>query len=219
MRDERFWDRLRRETNEAHERASGHPFMAALLGGDLGADGYARYLAALEPVYAALETAMRATQDASTAVFDHRALDRRNRLCADLVALAGPDWAPSTAGASYAAAVAATAGSPHRLLAHHYTRYLGDLAGGQAIAALVRREYGIDATALTYLDFSALGDTHHYRKQYRVLLDLLPWSASERAEFIGTAASAYDLSADMFDALAVELALPQPTTGVAVSLV
>lgn len=210
-----FCERLRQETNDAHERASAHRFMAALLDGRLDADGYARYLAALVPVYQALETSMRASDDASVAVFDHRALDREARVRADLVELSGPDWQPSTAGLAYANAILDSAVSPHRLLAHHYTRYLGDMAGGQAIAALVHRKYGVPRSALTYLDFSALGDTHHYRKQYRTLLDLMPWSPIEQAEFIASASSAYDLSGALFDALAEELDLPadvDPTT-------
>lgn len=181
--------------------------MASMLDGSLGAHGFIRYLAALVPVYDTLESAMRRSDDASVAVFDHRALDRSVRLRADLDVLAGPDWAASTAGIAYAEAVAGCADSPHRLLAHHYTRYLGDMAGGQAIAALVHREYGIDRSALTCLDFSGLGDTHHYRKQYRTLLDLMPWTVAEQDAFVEAAASAYDLSADMFDALALELDL------------
>jgi heme oxygenase len=214
-----FCERLREETNEAHERASAHPFITGLIGGDLDAHAFERYLAALVPVYRSLESAMRGSQDASVAVFDHRALDRSARLEADLTMLAGERWTPSTAGMAYAEAIEAAAQSPHRLLAHHYTRYLGDMAGGQAIAALVHRNYGVPKEAMTSLDFSALGDTHHYRKQYRTLLDLMPWSPVEQAEFISSASSGYDLSARMFGALAVEVGLSaDAATGKAISI-
>ncbi len=215
-----FCERLREETNDAHERASAHPFITGLLGGELDAHAFTRYLAAVEPVYQALEGAMRDSEDASVAVFDHRALDRTARIGADLTELSGGSWEPSTAGLAYAEAIrAAAAASPHQLLAHHYTRYLGDMAGGQAIAALVHRMYGVPRSAMTCLDFSALGDTHHYRKQYRTLLDLMPWSPVEQAEFIAAASSAYDLSAGMFDALAVEVGMSaDATTGAAISI-
>ncbi len=215
-----FCERLRQETNDAHERASAHPFITGLMGGDLDAQAFARYLAAIAPVYRALESAMRESDDSSVAVFDHRALDRSARIEADLTAMAGGRWTPSTAGMAYADAIAASAAaSPHALLAHHYTRYLGDMAGGQAIAALVQRNYGVPREALTSLDFSALGDTHHYRKQYRTLLDLMPWTPSEQAEFIASAQSAYDLSAGMFDALAAEVGLADgAATGAAISI-
>lgn len=141
-----FCERLRQETNDAHERASAHPFITGLMGGDLDAQAFARYLAAIAPVYRALESAMRESDDSSVAVFDHRALDRSARIEADLTAMAGGRWTPSTAGMAYADAIAASAAaSPHALLAHHYTRYLGDMAGGQAIAALVQRNYGVPA--------------------------------------------------------------------------
>lgn len=215
-----FCERLREETNDAHERASAHPFITGLLDGSLDQAAFGRYLAAIAPVYAALETAMRESDDASVAVFDHRALDRSARIEADLAELNGGAWVPSTAGQAYAEAIVdAAAASPHRLLAHHYTRYLGDMAGGQAIAALVHRNYGVPRSAMSCLDFSALGDTHHYRKQYRMLLDLLPWTPVEQAEFVASASSAYDLSAGMFDALAAEVGLSaDAASGKAISI-
>jgi heme oxygenase len=61
--------------------------------------------------------------------------------------------------------------------------------------------YNIDAVSLTFYDFSALGDTHHYRKQYKNLLDLLPWSPTEQAEYIAESQVAFQLNIELFDEL------------------
>ncbi len=101
----------------------------------------------------------------------------------------------------YCEAIARSAADPHRLLAHHYTRYLGHMAGGQAISRLIQRHYNIDSRSLTFYDFSALADTHHYRKQYKNLLDLLPWSPTDQAEYIAESQVAYQLNIELFDEL------------------
>src|SRR5699024_8513215 len=52
-------------------------------------------------------------------------------------------------------------------IAHHYTRYLGDLSGGQAIRTLMRRHYGLPKTSLTMWDFTEAGKTKPYKEAYR----------------------------------------------------
>lgn len=88
------------------------------------------------------------------------------------------------------------------MLAHHYTRYLGDMAGGRVIASRLRSEYDIDASALTYYDFSGLDDVHQYRKQYRESLDEVPWTEAEHAEFVEECRLAYRANTQLFGELA-----------------
>lgn len=73
-----------------------------------------------------------------TEPFTHPGLDRLAATRADLTAL-GQETPedPLPATADYAAAIRTTASTPERFIAHHYLRYLGDLSGGQAIAALM----------------------------------------------------------------------------------
>ncbi len=57
------------------------------------------------------------------------------------------------------------------------------------------------AASLSFYDFSALGGTHYYRKQYKNLLDLLPWSQTEQVEYISEYQLAYQLNIELFDEL------------------
>jgi hypothetical protein len=43
---------------------------------------------------------------------------------------------------------------------------------------------------------------HHYRRQYKAILDLVPWSDVERAEFVAECIVAYRANAILFDELA-----------------
>ena len=199
-----FATQLREATREAHDAAESAPFIQQLMSGSLQTRHYVDLLLALEPVYGAMEEELRAHSDESpVALFDHRTLDRHPRIVHDL---AGFGQAPGsrplpTAVEEYVAAVHEAATSPQRLLAHHYTRYLGDLAGGQAIAARLRQHYGLGPDVLTFYDFSDLGDLVHYRRRYRDLLNLVPWSPAEREEFVAESQRVFALNAALFDAL------------------
>jgi heme oxygenase (biliverdin-producing, ferredoxin) len=192
--------RLREATSAAHDQAESQQFIQMLMAGSLNVRALVSLLESLLPVYAELEEQMKAhASDSTVGLFDHRALDRTQRLQADLERFGSRGrMFDSSAVSAYVDAISASASSPHRLLAHHYTRYLGDLAGGQAISRLVQRHYGVSADHLTYYDFSGLGDTHHYRRTYRALLDLVPWTPTEQAEFIAECEVAFESNSRLF---------------------
>lgn len=195
---------LAERTRLAHEQAETKPFITGLLSGSANVRCYVRLIGALLPIYRELEEQMRrCNDDASIALFDHRRLDRSARIRDDLRGFGqDPDSAlASPATRRYVAAIGDAAASPQRLLAHHYTRYLGDLAGGQAIARCVMTHYDVDPGKLSFYDFSDLGDVVHYRRRYKSLLDLVPWSAGEKEQFIVEAEKAFELNAALFDEL------------------
>jgi heme oxygenase (biliverdin-producing, ferredoxin) len=196
-----FCDEIARQTAEHHRAAESTPFIQQLISGRLQARAHADLLCALAPVYAAIEGRVREhAGEASVSLFDHRRLDRSARIEADLDRCGRriPRQPIVPAVRDYVEAIESSAESPQRLLAHHYTRYLGDLAGGQVISAMLQRHYGVGPEALTFYDFSDLGDTVHYRRRYKALLDLVPWSPVERAEFIAECRLAFTCNARVF---------------------
>lgn len=198
-----FCERLKAETAGIHKAAESRPFIRHLMSGSLNRRAYARYVQALAPIYVALESCMRRSAHSTVEIFDHRELDRSERMRADLSLFGLPPTGQELASTRrYCTVIEESESSPHRLLAHHYTRLLGDMAGGQAIAQLMQRHYDISPELMSFYDFSGLGDIHHYRKQYKTLLDLLPWSPVEQAEFIAESELAYQLNISLFDELA-----------------
>ena len=199
-----FATTLREATREAHDSAETSPFIQQLMSGALQARHYADLLLSLEPVYDAMEQEFRThSHESPVALFDHRRLDRHGRIVHDLAGLGQrPRSRPLPAAVdTYVEAVHEAAASPQRLLAHHYTRYLGDMAGGQAIAATLRNHYALGPEVLTCYDFSDLGDLVHYRRRYKDMLDLVPWSDAERAEFIDESKRVFALNSALFTAL------------------
>ena len=85
-----------------------------------------------------------------------------------------------------------------RVIAHHYVRYLGDISGGQVIAARLASFYGIDSEALKFYDFAAIGKIPPYRANYRRQLDQLLLTEEQRVELIEEAKEAFALNTAVF---------------------
>ncbi len=200
---------LREATEAQHRAAESRPFMTALMGGELDLTAYALYLAQFARVYAALES--RVARPSDPAVLLDRRLDRAGAIDADLRALGAGDWRMSLpvlpATAAYAERLTAIArDEPLRLVAHHYTRYLGDLSGGQVMATMLRRHYGATDEQLTFFRFDDLGPLVPYKRGYREALDGLQLAEDEREVLVSEARAAFDANTAIFDELSAATA-------------
>jgi len=151
-----FLVRLRGATRSLHTAAERSGIFHALLGGEASRYGYVLLLRNLEPVYRRLEAAI--DQCPVLAPLRLRAVYRADAAAADLEALAGAHWADTVpvlaAGRDYADRVAGLAAeSPARLIGHAYTRYLGDLNGGQILRRTLVRELGLSSGQLAFYAF------------------------------------------------------------------
>ncbi|AMB58042.1 hypothetical protein AWU67_03260 [Microterricola viridarii] len=86
-------------------------------------------------------------------------------------------------------------------MAHHYTRYLGDLSGGQAISRLVARHYAATDEQLAFYRFDGIENHVHFKREYREQLDALPLSDEESAAVVDEALAAFEFNGALFDEL------------------
>lgn len=206
--EEAFSTTLRESTREVHERAENSSFMSALLDGSLPLEAYTSLAAQHYFIYRALEDAADAmVDDPVGAPFVIDELRRVPALAADLAHLAGPDWEteirPLPATEEYVERLRTVAFEwPGGYVAHHYTRYLGDISGGQVIRSLLKRVHGVTGPGARFYDFGALGSPHAFRKHYRSLLDTAPWDAAERGQVVAEAVRAFELNIAVFEDLA-----------------
>lgn len=173
---------VKEASQDAHTSAERSPFMTALMRGQVGADAYADYLTQLAPIYEALE----AWDDRSNPwpMFDRR-LDRFQRIVCDIESLGGSKIVCNST-LEYVDHINKLVRTKDwtRLLAHHYTRYLGDLSGGQAIASLVMRNLMIPPNFLSFYEFDEIEDKVRYKETYREGLDSLNLSTADTKIFI-----------------------------------
>ena len=201
---------IRAASADDHRLTESRGFITRLMGGELTLADYTRYLAQFAWVYEALESRPDAGPDAGPTVFDPR-LRRLTRIESDLGALGASDWRerfpalPATA--AYAARLRALVDSPDpldhtvRYLAHHYARYLGDLSGGQAIAALVARHYGATPEQLSFYDFAELGSVVQAKREYRERMNALALDAAAVEALVAEVGVAFRSNGAIFDGL------------------
>ncbi|WP_084106696.1 heme oxygenase (biliverdin-producing) [Demequina sp. NBRC 110056] len=202
--------RLRDATAVEHKDTENRGFITRLMGGELDLDAYVRYLAQYAYVYRALEA--RQSQPGDPAFLADPALPRFASIRSDLEHLGAADWEVShpalPATRAYVEHLESIADSDvPRYLAHHYTRYLGDLSGGQAIAALVARHYGATESQLAFYRFEQIDSAVRYKRAYREQLDALTFDEAQEAALIAEAKGAFGFNAAIFEALGGQLAV------------
>ncbi|WP_328612699.1 biliverdin-producing heme oxygenase [Amycolatopsis sp. NBC_00355] len=201
---------LRASTLQVHEKANYSTYMRALLGGELSQDGYTQLAIQYYFIYGAIEAASdRMAGDPVGGEFVFDALRRRPSLERDLAHLVGPDWrstiAPLASTQAYVARVEEASSWAGGYVAHHYTRYLGDIAGGQAIRRLLEKTYDVADAGTLFYHFEGIGSAPKFRDVYRAKLDNAPWTDAERARVIDETLVAFECNVAVFDELAQRL--------------
>ncbi|MCZ2525212.1 heme oxygenase (biliverdin-producing) [Streptomyces sp. NPDC059506] len=179
---------LRSATRDRHAEAEGSPFLGDLLQGRLGVDAWTRYTEQLWFVHRALEEGARALAgDPVAGPFLRPELMRTAALERDLEHLRGPRWRegvrPLPATAAYAERIVRTARTwPAGYVAHHYTRYLGELSGGQVVRSHAERNWGFahKGDGVRSHVFEHVANPAALKREYRDLLDRLPVDGEER---------------------------------------
>lgn len=205
---ERFSEQIRAATWGDHRDAEKSSAMDRLMAGTLPRDDYAQMMAQLWFVYRDLEAAAAAmADDPSAGPFVDDALTRLPALEADLDVLLGDRWQesvrPIAATVAYTDALEASCFDwPGGFVAHHYTRYMGDLSGGQYIGRIAASTYGLTAErGVAFYRFDAIDDLDGYKQAYRRRLDDLDWDATERARVIDEIHAAYRHNSALLAAL------------------
>ncbi|WP_445444826.1 biliverdin-producing heme oxygenase [Clavibacter sp. km3a] len=194
--------RPRAEAQDADE------FMTALVTGRGCRDDYVALVAQHYFVYRAIEAATeRMAADPVAARFISPRLTRLPAIEADLGFLVGPDWRevvrPLASTAAYVERIEQVASVwVGGFVAHHYTRYLGDLSGGRLLRSLLQRQFGFDTNGVGLYLFAEIAEPRRFCSTYREALDQVPWDDDERARVVAEVENAYRLTTDVFAELA-----------------
>ena len=199
---------LRERSSSAHSSSEHAGFMDDLIKGDGTREDYVALVAQHWFIYEALEAATeRMRRDPVAAVFISDKLTRLPALEADLEFLIGPDWrdriAPLPTTRRYVARIAQVGATwPGGFVAHHYTRYLGDLSGGLFIGRLMSRRFGFETNGIGFYLFGDIADPRAFKEYYREQLDAAPWDAAEQTRVIDEVLLAYRFNTELFEDLA-----------------
>ena len=195
--------RVRAATASAHRAAETRGFITRLMDGEFDLATYATYLTQYAHVYRAIES--RTPQPDDPALINDPRLHRFPSIASDLAGLGIHEWEatePLKSTLAYARHLDELGDTDApRYLAHHYTRYLGDLSGGPAIGALMARHYGASPAQLSFYRFEQIDSAPRFKNAYRAALDSLDFTAAQEEDFIAESQFAFVLNGAIFDEL------------------
>ena len=208
MSVDNFAIQLKEGTKKSHSAAENTTFVKSFLRGVVNKESYRALVNDLYFVYCALEEEVSNLKDhpviGNLQLSD---LERKDALEMDLRYYYGPIWRslikPSEACERYVNRIHEVAkNEPELLVGHHYTRYLGDLSGGQILKGIAQKALELgDGQGLKFYDFEKIEDTKAYKAGYRGILNDLPIDQHQADAIIVEANYAFRLNMYMFDTL------------------
>ncbi len=203
-----FSEQVRDESLADHRSAEDAKFIVELMKGSLSKAQYGAYLSQFQAIYTVLDQANAdLASDPLYQQFSDPRLARSSGIAADLRVL-NVQALPTTAATDrYVARLqwARTASNLH-VVAHHYTRYLGDLSGGRIIASRLGKFMDLTATdGLAFYQFPDIEKLPKFKQRYREQLDALALDGDQREVFIEEVRVAYRMNAEVFASLEIFL--------------
>ncbi len=194
-----FSELLRRRTWRTGGSATGDGLLHDLAAGTCDVADVADLLGQYAFVYDALERAAERMADHPVAApFVQPQLTRMPAIRADLEYLVGPDWpelvCPLPATTAYVRRLNEVAATwPGGFVAHHYTRYLGDVSGCRAISTVLGDRFGFETNGVLFWICEQVADPAAFADTYREQLDRAPWDAAEQERVIAEVERAHAL--------------------------
>ena len=200
-----FAAQIKQGTKESHSAAENTKFVAAFLRGVLNPEEYRKLLANFYFVYSAMEEAISSTEDSKVKAIRSESLERKEAIAKDLKYYYGYNWEetikPSEPCNTYVYRIKEIAEKdPYLLIAHHYTRYIGDLSGGQILKEITKRVLNPPVgEGLNFYDFPSIPNAKEFKNDYRASLDTLGCDEQQVNALITEANYAFRLNMYMFD--------------------
>ena len=202
-----FAKELKEGTKKSHSAAENTAFVKSFLRGVISKESYRTLVSDLYFVYVALEEEFRIFKnDPILGALYLPELERVTALERDLRYYYGPIWRsivkPSEECQRYVDRIHEVAGTePELLIGHHYTRYLGDLSGGQILKGIAEKALNLNGEGLYFYEFDKIDNAKIYKEKYRSILDTLPLTDSQQNAIITEANYAFRLNMYMFEQL------------------
>merc|ERR1712113_593876 len=191
-------------TRKSHSVAENTAFVTGFFRGIATKSSFSQLVFALYHVYTAMEEAFDACTDPNVQAPDFPELRRASSLMDDMEYYFGSTWrqkaVPSAATRKYVGRVQQVArDEPYLLVAHMYTRYLGDLFGGQMMGGMARRSLTLPKTLGTdFYDFEQIPNTKGFIEAWYRELNLLSLTEAQKEAIVDEGNLVFKLNIDVF---------------------
>ena len=201
---------LREGTKKSHTMAENTGFVACFLKGVVEKTSYRKLISDLYFVYKAMEEEIERLVKEKHPIIKHigfKELFRTQTLEKDLKFYYGNNWIDkltiSDSAQSYVNRIRLVATeSPELLVGHHYTRYIGDLSGGQILKKIAKKALNLTGDeGLNFYEFKLIEDEKLFKKSYSETLNKLPIDQNIANKIIDEANNAFAYNMNMFKEL------------------
>ena len=201
---------LREGTKKSHTMAENTGFVACFLKGVVEKKSYRKLISDLYFVYQAMEEEIDRLVLQDHPVIKHigfKSLFRRETLENDLKYYFGENWKKeikiSKSAEEYVVRIHTVAqNSPELLVGHHYTRYIGDLSGGQILKKIAKKALNLNGNnGLNFYEFELIDDEKKFKEEYSQTLNKLPINQETADQIIDEANKAFVYNMKMFKEL------------------
>ncbi len=199
---------LKTETKKSHTAAENTKFVGSFLRGVISKESYKQLVANFYFIYRAMEEEFEKHKESPILGPVHsKVLNRVNNLERDLRYYYGPIWRyhikPTEQCQRYVDRIREVSDDePELLIGHHYTRYMGDLSGGQILKGIAEKSLKLrPGEGLHFYEFEGIDDKKAFKEQYRATLNTIPINQSMANAIITEANWAFRLNMFMFDEL------------------
>ena len=200
--------KLRLGTKKAHTMAENVGFVKCFLKGVVEKNSYRKLVANFYFIYSAMEEEMQKHhQHPILGKINFPQLNRKHTLEQDLSYYFGANWREevklSPAGAAYVQRIREISQTePELLIAHSYTRYLGDLSGGQILKNIAVTAMNLsEGQGTAFYEFADITDEKAFKAKYRQILDELPLDEATGDRIVDEANAAFGMNMKMFQEL------------------
>lgn len=197
-------------TKESHDKAENSPFVKDFLRGRIKRELFKLGTAALYYVYSAIEEEIEKNKDHPmfAPLYFPSELHRRDALAKDLEYLYGEDWESkiscSAATRPYVDRIHEVGrDDPVLLVAHAWTRYMGDLSGGQILKKVAQRALKLPPTGegVYFYHFEGIHNPTAFKRLYRSRMNELEVDAETKEKLLDEANLAFKYNLEVFTEL------------------
>ncbi|NXG70620.1 HMOX2 oxygenase, partial [Baryphthengus martii] len=201
---------LKEGTKESHDRAENTQFVKDFLKGRIKKELFKLATVALYFTYSALEEEMDRNKDNQVfaPLYFPLELHRREALVKDLEYFYGEDWKEkiqcSEATQHYVDRIHHVGQhEPELLVAHAYTRYMGDLSGGQVLKKVAQRALKLPSTeeGIQFYMFDNISNAQQFKQLYRARMNALDMDKNTKERVVEEANRAFRFNMQVFDEL------------------
>ncbi|XP_076121428.1 heme oxygenase 1a [Alosa pseudoharengus] len=212
-------EQIKAVTKDSHIRAENTELMLSYQKGEITLPQYQLLLCSLYEVYRALEDELdrSASHPSVVPIYFPQELGRLEALEEDLEHFFGPHWrkritVPAATQRYVQRLREIGKQNPRLLVAHAYTRYLGDLSGGQVLGRITQKSLGLsNQEGLSFFSFPGVPSPNRFKQLYRSRMNSIELTKEERQELLNEAVLAFEANIEMFDDLQKMLSLTKGT--------